>query len=437
MKRGILIVAVFGLMILTLALSNLNGESKQALTTLGAFNTKVEKNNPWTSLKPNSALGQFQFAVISDRTGGHRQGIFSKAVQQINLLQPEFVMSVGDLIEGSQDQETNRKQWTELNGYLSQFQMPFFYVPGNHDASNPASAKVWNEKFGRRNFSFTYQNCLFIGLNTNDEDQDDPKEAASFKKLRIGKSQLEQFSETLKQNPDPRWIFIFLHHPIWNSKDLEKTNWPAIEKLLRGKKYNVFCGHVHSFRKYLRNNNSYYQLATTGGGSSLRGAEFGEFDQVTWITMKDNSPVISHISLQGIYKEDLSPFVSDETGKEVLQAKGVTQVAGKVLIDGKPAPKILLTFTSIPSKEGDKPVVGNARTNDQGNYELYSNRGGMGIVPGKYRVSFIESPSLVIDLEAKPEKSSRIAERYQTSVLTPIEVEVPLSERKTLDFDLK
>ena len=56
--------------------------------------------NPWTKLELDQGADAFRFAVVSDRTGGHRPGVFSRAVRMINLLQPEFVMSVGDLIEG-------------------------------------------------------------------------------------------------------------------------------------------------------------------------------------------------------------------------------------------------------------------------------------------------------------------------------------------------
>jgi hypothetical protein len=61
---------------------------------------KREKRNPVSYLRLNNAPGDFQFAVVSDRTGGHRARVFSRAVEQLNLLQPEFVVSVGDLIEG-------------------------------------------------------------------------------------------------------------------------------------------------------------------------------------------------------------------------------------------------------------------------------------------------------------------------------------------------
>ena len=54
----------------------------------------------WTDLPFLNNPMDFQFAIVSDRTGGHRTGVFSRAMHQVNLLQPEFVMSVGDLIEG-------------------------------------------------------------------------------------------------------------------------------------------------------------------------------------------------------------------------------------------------------------------------------------------------------------------------------------------------
>ena len=62
---------------------------------------------PWTRLDFNNDPDRFQFVVVSDRTGGVRPGVFEEATRKINLLQPEFVMSVGDLIMGN---TTNRAQ---------------------------------------------------------------------------------------------------------------------------------------------------------------------------------------------------------------------------------------------------------------------------------------------------------------------------------------
>src|SRR5947207_4179734 len=106
-------------------------------------------------------------------------------------------------------------------------------------------------------------------------------------------------AKVLEANKDVRWTFVFLHKPIWNAADLEKNGWAAVERALVGRKYNVFCGHVHHYREYQRNGTQYYQLATTGGGSRMRGAEYGEFDHVMWVTMKKDFPVLVNVDLNG------------------------------------------------------------------------------------------------------------------------------------------
>jgi hypothetical protein len=45
-------------------------------------------------------------------------------------------------------------------------------------------------------------------------------------------------------------------------------------------------------------------LATTGGGSALRGPIFGQFDHVLWVTMTDDGPVMANLMLDGIFDKD-------------------------------------------------------------------------------------------------------------------------------------
>ena len=44
--------------------------------------------NPWTSLDVNNDPDRFQFAIMSDRAGGIRPGVFERAVTALNRLQP-------------------------------------------------------------------------------------------------------------------------------------------------------------------------------------------------------------------------------------------------------------------------------------------------------------------------------------------------------------
>ena len=85
---------------------------------------RIVQVNPWTHLDLRNDPHHFQFAIVTDRTGGHREGVFPDAVRKLNLLQPEFVMSVGDLIEGyTQDRDLLEMQWDEFVGFVESLEL--------------------------------------------------------------------------------------------------------------------------------------------------------------------------------------------------------------------------------------------------------------------------------------------------------------------------
>ncbi len=261
---------------------------------------RVETTNPWTTLALNNEKRNFQFAIVTDRTGGHRPGVFAAAVKKINLMQPEFVISVGDLIEGySEDNGQWALEWAEFQSKLQQLQMPFFYVPGNHDLSNRLMAENWKRKFGRTYFDFRYHDVLFLALDSEDPPASEP--------FAFGPEQQAWLADVLRRHEDVRWTFVFMHKPAWvfADADHEKTGWNNVERALGNRKYTVFAGHVHNYAKFVRNGRDHIMLATTGGDSKLRGKAEGEFDQIVWVTMKESEPVIANLLLDGIEDKDV------------------------------------------------------------------------------------------------------------------------------------
>lgn len=116
---------------------------------------------PWNHIHWNKSASQFQFAIVTDRTGGHRPE--PMGIQKLNLLQPEFVMSVGDLIEGyTEDPDLLNAEWKEFMGFIDSLEAPFFYVPGNHDITNAVMAKKWNELFGVSYYHFLRINPITV-----------------------------------------------------------------------------------------------------------------------------------------------------------------------------------------------------------------------------------------------------------------------------------
>lgn len=271
--------------------------------------------NPWTHLNFQRNEADFQFAIVTDRTGGHRSLVFEKAVRKLNLLHPEFVISVGDLIEGySEDPLRIEQEWKEFQNYTSQLQMPFFYVPGNHDISNNKMLAEWQTRFGRSYYHFVYQNTLFLAVNS--------EQTPGSKLEKLGDEQLAYFQKVIADNPNPRWTFVFMHKPLWTYGSDGKgagTGFNDLEKLLEGKKFTVFCGHEHRYVPFKRNGNDYIQLATTGGSSQMRGKQFGEFDQFAWLTMTKDGPIISNVLLDGVIEVDLQADLKFDAEMQAAQ----------------------------------------------------------------------------------------------------------------------
>jgi 3',5'-cyclic AMP phosphodiesterase CpdA len=267
--------------------------------------TTAPSAQPRSHLKMNNDPDNFQFAIVSDRTGEHREGVFEDAIDRLNLLQPEFVMCIGDLIEGyTEEEDTINTQWDEFEGLAGKIEMPFFYVPGNHDISNDLGLKIWKERFGRSYYHFVYKNVLFLCLNSEDIEQGNESPY-------ITETQRDYVAKALADNPDVRWTMVFFHAPLWLAKeygdDIYNVGcWPDIERLLNNRKHTVIAGHVHRYSHYQRSNANYIILSTTGGGSKLRGPMFGEFDHLVWVTMTDQGPRIANLMLSGILDEKLS-----------------------------------------------------------------------------------------------------------------------------------
>ncbi len=255
------------------------------------------EKKPWTHLELNNDPENFQFAIVTDRTGGHRPGVFMDGVRKLNLLQPEFVVSVGDLIEGyTEDRAELDREWAEFDSFVTQLEMPFFYTPGNHDITNEVMRQVWTERYGKTYYHFVYRNVLFLCLNSEDPPSSN-----------ISADQIAYVEKALAENPNVRWTIALLHKPLWTYN--EDNGWAGIEAALAGRPHTVFAGHTHNYRKIERNSANYIVLATMGGGSRLRGANFGEFDHFMWVTMTDEGPIMANLMLDGIWDTNI---ITDE-----------------------------------------------------------------------------------------------------------------------------
>ena len=315
-----------------------------------------DSSKPYTHLNFKSDPDELQFAIITDNAGGARPGVFPQAVEMVNLLQPEFVVNAGDLIEGySEDEEQLRAWWQEIDGILEMLEMPFFFLPGNHDHYSETSIKAWEERFGDRRgyYHFVYKDVLFLMVNTEDPPKTIPdlqrnspelfkrvamnyklmeelqakehKTAEDGRKLlelgepieewlgeiHISDDQVAYFKEVLEANPDVRWTFCFTHAPPHYSPAATKRdpgNFTKIEALLADRPYTVFSAHTHTYNYDQRDGQDYITTATSDGMNIVRP---GAMDHVVWVTMTKAGPKIINLLLNGIMDKHGPPEEDD------------------------------------------------------------------------------------------------------------------------------
>ena len=318
-----------------------------------------QDSTPYTHLNFKNDPYEFQFAILSDNSGGGRPGVFEAGARMLNLLQPEFVVGLGDLVEGyagpdgsPATEDEYRAWWAEIDDYLTQLEMPYFFLPGNHDINIPSSTKVWRERHGgtREYYHFRYRDTLFLMLNTEDPPKDtaelartNPEQAnllddayhaikaaaaegapgerllelatpieEYFGVIQISEEQVSCFRQALADNSDVRWTFVMMHAPAWWSPtegQRDPGNFTKIEALLADRDYTVFAAHTHTYDYRQRNGHDYITTAMTG---ALNVPRLGAIDHVVWVTMTRNGPKITNLLLNGILDKH-GPVAGDLT----------------------------------------------------------------------------------------------------------------------------
>ena len=308
-------------------------------TTVFSYDTALfTEAKPWTSEEFRNDPADFQFVIIGDRTGGaNAQRTFEMAMDQINLLQPEFVINVGDNIEGySDDAAELNAEWDDVDAMLATLDMPYFRTPGNHDIANTTAQEVWRERHGATYYYFVYSDVLFMVLDSEDPPREAPEgikeKLELYNRLQIDdpakahemlaefmsdeaviaalgtpadftQEQVDWVGKTCADHPGVRWTFLFLHEPAWENPS-ESFN--AIQGLLGDRGHTFFAGHLHYYDYDLIDGREHITMGPAGASFHHEGP--GNVDHITWVTMTDDGPQIGNIALKGLFdRKGLDP----------------------------------------------------------------------------------------------------------------------------------
>jgi 3',5'-cyclic-AMP phosphodiesterase len=226
-----------------------------------------------------SVSDEFRFAILGDRTGEAIPGVYEEAWRETVRDHPDFVITVGDTIEGGDDL-TADDEWQEMMRTLAPYRRyRLFLTPGNHDVWSAASARAF-EKYAKRplHYSFDYKQAHFTVLDNSRSDSMPAGEMAYLEK----DLQLHQ-SQPLK--------FVFSHRPSWIIQALLRNPESALQRLAKryGVEY-VIAGHLHEMLHFETGGVTYLSIASSGGHlRASRKYEDGWFFQHTLVTVRGGS----------------------------------------------------------------------------------------------------------------------------------------------------
>jgi predicted phosphodiesterase len=201
--------------------------------------------------------GPVRFAIIGDRTGGHQDSIHEKIVAEVAKAKPEFVMSVGDYIEGYQQTDTARLdgEWQEYRAIVAPLKMPFYYVPGNHDITYDNALGAYERYAGKPYYSFDYKRMHFIVLDASRWEASDSLPA----------EQLDWLARDLAKASKAKFKFVFYHKPFWTASVAEGKH-DTLHSLFKAYGVDaVFNGHNHYYYSATYDGIKYTAVGSAGG----------------------------------------------------------------------------------------------------------------------------------------------------------------------------
>ena len=239
----------------------------------------------------------FGFVVFGDRTGGPPEGIkvLEQAVADANLLDPDLVLTVGDLVNGYNARDAWRKQAAEYKAAMQKLRMPWLPVAGNHDIYWRGAGKPPEEHegdfettFGPLWYAVQHKQCWFVVLYS-----DEPNPVSGERNFndpacqRISEAQFGWLGETLQKAKGARHVFVFLHHPRWLAR--YGDDWDKVHKLLaaNGNVTAVFAGHIHRMRyDGTKDGIQYFTVASVGAHLDFEAPQAGYLHQFHVVTVR-------------------------------------------------------------------------------------------------------------------------------------------------------
>jgi len=249
----------------------------------------------WMACPGNSFGATVRFAIIGDRTGGHVPGIYGQIVDEIQRLRPEFIMTVGDMIEGYTDDTARlNTEWFEYKNLIESLTMPIYFTPGNHDILSDIQENVYREQIGDPYYSFDENGCHFIILDNGRWERGE----------ELPEKQLNWLIDDLIRNSTARTTLVFMHKPFWYNGIAADRPDTLHNIFVTYGVDAVFTGHFHSYFSGEYDGVIYTSIGSSGGGAEI--GPSGMLYHFCWVTVAGDDISVAPIPINAVKSWDVA-----------------------------------------------------------------------------------------------------------------------------------
>lgn len=200
------------------------------------------------------AFSQTRFAILGDRTGETQGEVYADVWREIKAERPDFVLSVGDTIQGLNDASTE-DEWLAVERLVTlPWWRKLYLAPGNHDIWSEASEALF-EKYSKRprHYGFDHGPVHVTVLDNSRSDQ-------------LSTGELEFLEQDLSAHANQPVKFIVSHRPSWILNAMLRNPEFPLHRL--AKRYGVsyvIAGHIHQMIRAEIEGVTYISMPSAGG----------------------------------------------------------------------------------------------------------------------------------------------------------------------------
>lgn len=322
--------------------------------------------------KPVAPQDNFRFVVLADRANSPNQKAFEMVLRDIERMSPDFVVTVGDLIQGYKDSAGTVKDWDSTLPYLKLLSCPVYLTPGNHDITTPEVRNIFIKKTGRNPYySFDHQNSHFIILDNTlvkTAEQMDP-------------DQMKWLEKDLKALKSKAGIYVFMHKPFWPFGVGAGKPDRLHDLFKRYKVTAVFTGHWHNYASEVFDGIRYVVMGSSGAelrGGTEENVSLANFYQYLWVTVRNGKFSPALMRAGHAFDPDWVTL-KEESFANALSGRAV-ELRGPSFAEGK-TPKEFQTDLKLVNLT-DKPIKTAVLWETGQNWQALSPKTEVEIAPG-------------------------------------------------------